>query len=528
MINYSTWQKKRISTTTLRLDLNNPRLSETTKKLNQSEIIDYLVEHEKVYELAKDIATMGFFLNEQPIVVKENNKYHVLEGNRRVSASKILINPDLIKSSVRRSTIKKLLKTFDLAIVEKLECIIAPSREAADIMIVNRHTGGSAVEKWDKTKQDRFLYNRFVAGETIDEMASKFTLSKGEIKNSLKRYNVYKELSNLNLDDTIKKAILDETTFNMTNVERVYQYKDGLTFMGFEFNEDNYSLIKKLPKEEFEKRMSKVATDVINGDVNSRKLNDENDKKQYFKELWDTGEFDSSITPDVSYNDAENKDEDEDATEPSGTKPEKTLKPIKNKVSSSKLMPINTYLDTGIARIDEIFYELKSLNIKSSPNAVAVLFRSYLDMLSYQFLKKTNGLETLKLETIGKLNSDNEKKFNKVKANLAKLKSGILDDIEDADLRKSIGINDSIDRSSLVPSLKFMLGHISTSTTLVTDDKLRQALQGYVRNDLKVLGHNDFNLLVHNEYYTADSDELKKVWSQIFPLLDYFVTQLKQ
>jgi hypothetical protein len=493
------------------LDLNNPRLSETTKKLNQSEIIDYLIENEKVYELAVNIVTKGYFLNEQPIIVKENGKYHVLEGNRRVSASKILINPDLIKSSARRSNIKKLLKTFDLGIIEKLECIVAP-------------TGGSAVEKWDKTKQDRFLYNRFIAGETVDEMSAKFPISKSEIKNSLKRYSVYKELSNLNVDDTIRKAILDETTFSMTNVERVYQFEKGLNFLGFEFDETDYSLIKKLPKEEFEKRMSKIAVDVVNGEINSRKLNDEKDKEKYFKELWETGNFDSSIIPDVSYNETEEAEEPIDPT----PKPEEPVKPIKNKTATTKLMPVSTYLDTGISRIDEIFYELKSLNIKSNPNAVAVLFRSYLDMLSYQFLKKSNGLEALKLETIAKVNGDNDKKFIKVKGNLSKLKDNILDEIEDNDLRKALGINESIDRSSLVPSLKYMLSHIASSPTLITDDKLKQALQGYIRNDIKLLGHNDFNLLVHNEYYTADSVELKKVWNQIFPLLDYIVIQIKK
>jgi hypothetical protein len=525
MINYSTWPKKKISATTLRLDLNNPRLSETTKKLNQNEIIDYLIENEKVYELAIDIATKGYFLNEQPIIAKENGRYHVLEGNRRVSASKILINPDLIKSSAKRSNIKKLLKTFDLSIVEKLECIIAPNREDADVMIVNRHTGGSAVEKWDKTKQDRFLYNRFVAGESVEQMASKFPISKTDIKNSLKRYSVYKELSNLDLDDTIKKSVLDETTFSMTNVERAYQHKDGLNFMGFEFDENDYSIIKKLPKEEFEKRMSKIANAVVNGEINSRKLNNDEDKKKYFKELWDTGDFDSSITPDLKYNENEH---DEAEPETPIIQTGDTKKPIINRTTHKRLMPVSTFLDTGISRIDEIFYELKSLNIKSNPNAVAVLFRSYLDMLSYQFLKKTNGLESLKLETITKLNTDNDKKFAKVKTNLVKLKANILDDIDDGNLRKSVGINEGIDRTSLVPSLKPMLSHIASSTTLVTDDKLRQALQGYIRNDVKLLGHIDFNLLVHNEYYTADSEELKKVWIQIFPLLDYFVTQLKK
>ncbi len=524
MINYSIWPRKKISVTTLRLDLNNPRLSDTTKRLTQSEIIDYLIENEKVYELAIGIVTQGYFLNEQPIIVKENGKYHVLEGNRRVSASKILINPDLIKSSVRRSNIKKLLKTFDLSIIEKLECIVAPNREDADVMIVNRHTGGSAVEKWDKTKQDRFLYNRFIAGETVEEMSSKFPITKSEIKNSLRRYNVYKELSKLDLDDAVKKAVLDETTFSMTNVERAYQFKDGLIFMGFEFDEDDYSLIKKLPKEEFEKRMTKIANDVVNGGINSRKLNDDEGKRKYFTDLWDTGEFDSSITPDVKYNEDTESEKAKQPTPP----PEEPKKPIRNKTSTKKLMPTSTFIDTGVARIDEIFYELKSLNIKSNPNAVAVLFRSYLDMLSYQFLKKTGGLETLKLENITKLNIENDKKFNKVKTNLVKLKANILEDIDEGELKKSVGINESIDRSSLVPSLKYMLSHIASSTTLVTDDKLKQALQGYIRNDTKLLGHIDFNLLVHNEYYTADAEELKKVWTQIFPLLDYFATQLKQ
>ena len=521
MINYSTWPKKRISVTTLRLDLNNPRLSETTKKLNQNEIIDYLVENEKIYELAVDIATKGYFLNEQPIVVKENGKYHVLEGNRRVSASKILINPDLIKSSARKSNIKKLLKTFDLSIIEKLECIIAPNREDADVMIVNRHTGGSQIEKWDKTKQDRFLYNRFLAGETVELMSSKFTMSKSDIKSALRRYSVYKELSDLNLDVSTKGAILNETTFSMTNVERAYQSKEGLAFMGFEFDENNYTLVKKLPKEEFEKRLSKIAKDVVNGVINSRKLNSEEDKKNYFDGLWNTGEFDSSIVPDTKYNVSTNE-EKEEPTPPIPPAP----KPIRNRIATTKLMPVSTYLDTGVQRIDEIFYELKSLNIKSNPNAVAVLFRSYLDMLSYQFLKKNNGLEALKLDAITKLKTTNDKNFNKIKKYLTEL-SVSLDDIDDSKLRPAFLINDNL-KQNQVPSLRIMLDHISTSSTLITDEKLKQALVGYLRTNTNLLGHNDFNLLVHNEYYTADAEELKKVWTMIFPLLDYFVTQLKQ
>ncbi|MEC4114618.1 ParB/Srx family N-terminal domain-containing protein [Myroides pelagicus] len=526
MINYSSWPRKKISTTTLRLDLNNPRLSETTKKLSQNEIIEYLLENEKVYELAINIATTGYFLNEQPIIVKEGGKYHVLEGNRRVTACKILINPDLITNSTKKARIKNLVKNFDINTILKLECIISPTREDADVMIVNRHTSGSSVEKWDKTKQDRFLYNRFIQGETVEQMADKFPLSKNDIREALKRYNVYKELSNLDLPELIKNSLLNETSFKMTNVERVYQSKDGLDFMGFEFNENDFSLIKKLPKEEFEKRMSKIAIDVIEDRINSRKLNTESDKKKYLQQLWDSGEFDTTITPNISYNIPAEIEEAKERKEKKTTDNIEDIKPVRSRPTLTKLMAANTHLNTGIPRIDDIFEELKSLNIKKNPNAVAVLFRSYLDMLTYQFLKKTKGLDGLNAQILEKQVTENEKRFQKIKKSLSKLDSTILERNDESDLKKALGI-DAIERSKLVPSLKYMLDYISQSTTLITDNKLRQALQGYVRNDLKELGHNDFNLLVHNEYYKADSEELKKVWCQMLPVLEYLVSQLK-
>lgn len=525
MINYSTWKRKKISTTSLRLDINNPRLSETNT-LNQNEIIEYLINYEKVYELSVDIATKGYFLNEGPIVIKENGKYHVLEGNRRVSACKILLNPDLVKSTNRRRNLINIIKNFDLLTIQKLDVIVAPTREEADIMIVNRHTGGSSVEKWDKTKQDRFLYIRFEAGESITDMSSKFPMTKSEIKDSLKRHIVYKELCDLRLDDNIKAEILDESKFSMTNLERAYQSNSGLKFMGFEFDENKFTLIKKLPKEEFEKRINRIASDVVKGEINSRKLNTESDKKMYFDKLSNSGEFNTSIELDKKYNN-EYPIEENPKSKEENPKTTPTSKPQNSRRSTVCIMPRSHYLDTGISRIDDIFNELKSLNLKKHPNAVSVLFRSYLDMLSYQFLKKFNGLESIKKENILKLKGENDKKFNKIKKDLLKLEIDI-SNLEDNKLRKAVCINDSIERSTLIPPLKFMLSHMADSSiNLIDDNRLKQALQGYIRNNTKLLGHNDFNLLVHNEYYTSDPKELQLVWTQMHPLLEYLVQQIK-
>jgi hypothetical protein len=520
MINYSVWPTKKLKVTSLRLDVDNPRLSDGSSTKSQSQIIDYLLQNEKVYELAKDIISLGYFLNERPIVVKEKNKFHVLEGNRRVAACKILINPDLIKSSAKRNTIKKLLKNFDLSIIEKLNVIVAPSREDADVMIVNRHTGGSAVEKWDKTKQDRFLYNRFSAGETVEQMSDKFPLTKAEIKDSLKRYNVYKEISNLDLESTIISAVKDETKFNMTNVERVYQNEQGLEFLGFEFG-NNFSIKKKLPKDEFVKRFGRIVEDVVSNKINSRVLNKSEDTDKYINGLRQLSDFDTTIEPNIKYNDGYEGETVEETAEDELTD---EAKPKRPRASSVKLFPSSLHLVTGVERIDSIFSELKTLNLKKHPNSVAVLFRSYLDMITYQFLKKKGGLQSLKDVEIERLRKEADKKFSKAKKEMVAL--GIdVDDYDEKELKKAIGIK-TIHDSKKIPSLKYMLVHMVKSD-LITDGKLRQALEGYLGTNTKLLGHNEYNLLVHNEYFTTDPEELKLVWEQMQSLLEFLIAEIK-
>ena len=93
-LDFGNWTQRLLSVEHLKLDIDNPRFSYfSKKKMNQTEIIKFLIDRFEVYELAKDIATDGYLLNEEPIVCKEGESYVVLEGNRRVAACKILLNP---------------------------------------------------------------------------------------------------------------------------------------------------------------------------------------------------------------------------------------------------------------------------------------------------------------------------------------------------------------------------------------------------------------------------------------------------
>jgi hypothetical protein len=59
MLDYANWPIKGISVTSLLLDQQNPRLPQSGGGLTQRQIIDELVTHDAVYELANDISSLG-------------------------------------------------------------------------------------------------------------------------------------------------------------------------------------------------------------------------------------------------------------------------------------------------------------------------------------------------------------------------------------------------------------------------------------------------------------------------------------
>jgi hypothetical protein len=525
MIDYSKWPRKKFLVTSLKLDDFNPRLPVAAKNHTPTQrvIIDYLVDKENAFELAKKIATAGYLINEEPIVCKVKDKYIVLEGNRRVAACKILINPELLKSASKRKAITELLKSFDLNTVKRLEVRVAPDRESADVVIVNRHTDGAAIEKWDKTKQDRFFHNRFIDGESIDILASKFNIPKGSIKDALIRYNLFQELANLDLNDSEKAAVSDETKFNLTNVERFCKSKLGKEFLNIDFKPDG-GIKYKSPKKEYIERLKYITTQVISNSLNSRTYGNEKQQQEFVDNIYNTTSFKKGKIAD-SASDIEPGGETTEATEAvsvieegttdTSSTTSTTAKPKDKKPPKSKLIPVEIVWMTGVERLDNIFKEIKDANLDTQFNGTAVLFRSYLDMIVYQYLFKNNGITEIIAFEHQKLTAENETKLKKIEDFITGL--GVLD-YNKKELKKIVNLKSGISKD-WIPSLKHMLSFLSKSAELLPDARLRQALASYVKGNNSFLDHSDFNLLAHNEYILKDGADLKKVWSQLLPVL---------
>ena len=105
-------ERKTICVTNLFLDLDNFRFEHQN---SQRDAINQMVEayHDELYQLAVDILNIGLNPMDSPYVIPhptDEKKYIVIEGNRRITTLKLLLNPKLIDDS-HLSLRKKFIKT---------------------------------------------------------------------------------------------------------------------------------------------------------------------------------------------------------------------------------------------------------------------------------------------------------------------------------------------------------------------------------------------------------------------------------
>lgn len=146
---------KKIRVLDIYLDTDNPRHDPIS---DQPEIISHLLKEEKVKNLAKDIAENGISPIELLAVVKnKNNKYIVVEGNRRICALTLLNDPEKAPNQNLKDYFKK-LKAKSVLIPDSVNCEVFDQREKADLWIERRHEGeqsGIGTRQWNAVQKTR-------------------------------------------------------------------------------------------------------------------------------------------------------------------------------------------------------------------------------------------------------------------------------------------------------------------------------------------------------------------------------------
>lgn len=205
---FSRFTYEAIALQQIQLDSRNPRIVTQAPLKSQEEILQYLFEYESLSEFIKKIATEGKNLGaERPYVVKERSNYTVIEGNTRIAAYKVLTGqlkpPRAYASGLPKisAALKKNLLSVD--------CSIAPTRDALLPIMASAHFGLGDKSKWGYLGSRKAVYDEWVAGKKIPQLAAAFDRTKGQIQELILEYKLYLEALKLPWTPAERAVLLD-------------------------------------------------------------------------------------------------------------------------------------------------------------------------------------------------------------------------------------------------------------------------------------------------------------------------------
>lgn len=258
-----------INSKNLLLDPENPRLPKDVQGKSQNEIIYSLYKFFDVEELAYSMAENGYF-DEEPLVaipkdlplkfeglgyedLKESQEYIdfisnsktefiVLEGNRRLSTIKLLLD-----SSLRNELKIRTFPEIELNVLDDLRTvpvIIYPNKKEVLPYLGVRHISG--IKKWEPYAKARYVANMVNQGYSIDEIQKQV----GDRSNSAKKIYLSYQLIEL---------VKDEFDLDTTKAENYFSYlllatgQGGIKeYIGLEKRLENVDLDNPIPNNKLE------------------------------------------------------------------------------------------------------------------------------------------------------------------------------------------------------------------------------------------------------------------------------------
>jgi len=217
----------------LKLDLKSPRLP--IHLSNEKDIIELILQDSSIITLMLSIGENGFFIGESLLVIEENNQHIVVEGNRRLTALKILDNPKLATLHERR--IKQVLDETAYR-PKDIPCILFEKREEILQHLGYKHITGT--KTWNMLTKAQYFNNLipYLKSKTFimqtREIAKIVGTKSNYIKISLISYKLYEMVN------------LDKSIFYFNYIADALKYETVIKFLNINLNSENP--LKKLDK----------------------------------------------------------------------------------------------------------------------------------------------------------------------------------------------------------------------------------------------------------------------------------------
>ncbi len=322
----------------------------------------------KLVVLARDILQNGLSPFDLPMVIDAedgNGNFIMMEGNRRLTAIQLVLDPELARSTPRHAAFVKLHKNHMDAVPKVIACTIAPNRETAILWGNRKHASGlegAGTEPWTTMAKARADKEQGLPTPALDVV--NFVLMDEAL-------------------DTKVRHNLEGSGFNLTTLTRLITTKElqdtaGMTVVGGKIRASKNRAWTKA-----------VLTDVVSiistGKKDShkwteREIDTEDKRKIFAHEIgkahprakkaasqWIISGTPKSVPP-VS----------------KGAKKKSTP----STDEQTNLVPKPYKLSLPAGKINDIFIELKRLDVVGHRHAVSVLFRVFLEITLDEFIKK--------------------------------------------------------------------------------------------------------------------------------------------
>lgn len=395
----------RIPISNLLVDVSNPRLADIQS--TQTEAIRAIASQQKskLLTLANDIIEYGTDPSTLPIVApfeRGSEHYLAYEGNRRIAVLKILENPDIVLGAVDNKIYEafvELSKEYQKEPIKILPCVILDEDEDITHWLELRHTGenkGAGVVKWGGAETARFRQrsgNKEFHMQVLD-----FLESRGDIK-SYERKRV-----------------------PVTSLQRLLVNPYVRTKLGIDLKDGE--IVTRFNDDQVAKGLKRVIKDLASGEVPVKKIYTKEDKINYIDNIT------SDDLPDIRRPKAA---EHVLGKQPDGQEilPTNQLNLNAKVVPSGKqrinLIPKDFRITINQSKVNEIYHELRKLDIEEFSNAISVLFRVLIELSVDVYIdrnhlyvgekdtmsRKMQGVAT-HLKMTGKINDQQVKYINHV------------------------------------------------------------------------------------------------------------------
>ena len=372
------WKESKIPITQLVLWDQNVRFTDEYFNKSEEKLIEYFCKNKnfKIYEFAKEIVKDFDLPQQEKLIVYYTGEQNiVLEGNRRLTIYKLLNNPNLVLDNRLKNKFLELKQQINIGDDFSLDCLITKNKAKGYRYIERKHIKSNNEVGWNE--QERAQHNVRRGNPTEKE----------ELKAA-----ITKIIKELDIPDELKERVLGRgytTTF-----WRILDSSPSWERYGFKLKRNGQLEIKH---DNFKDQLKVIIVNVLKKEdfsgekVDSHSLNTKDKIGKYLGSITDKNV--DQVKTEIK-NSTESTLFNELSTNITPTKNKARINP--KSTLRTHLIPKTCMLYIEEFKINNIYRELRDNLLlddtrNSTPNAVGVLFRVFLEICIDYFWEKSKG-----------------------------------------------------------------------------------------------------------------------------------------